>query len=347
MLVEVPISSIVTERSDFTIATKCAGIPPGDVWFLKHAVELAMEAGGSENLETFYEHVHAVSASWSPRSKREYFSTIVDIARGVREGRSFPPLIGTRLASKVELHDGHHRVCALDALGQKSVSIELSELVDPLKTAGPADLAGLRELYRKVESVTCLPPGMTYNPFPGVEKSIRGNSRLPMVYEAIISSTGNTLVDLGCNDGYFGTSLYARWFQVTMVEKQRELFEVAQRRAQLVKGSIPIKVSNGDVIKFVNSCSEGSYDVVLLLDVLQHVLREQGSDCGIWFFAQAMHLAADRMIFSTEWNEASSFGFTRRKFVELASSNGMRIEYLGRDRDPSPYGRELFALHRR
>jgi 16S rRNA G966 N2-methylase RsmD len=264
------------------------------------------------------------------------FSVLNSVRKsGVRE----PISVYSLGRGEYEIYGGHHRAIAALLAGKLVPAVIRS--LDPMSRVEPKHLASVERAYKAVESKEKLAKGRSYNPMPG-RKPIRPSpNRLRMMYRAIIDTPGQTLLDAGCNDGYFGVALADHAFQPTFVDRSKAYCKVVDAKLRaLGKSNDCVHCTT------IQKAPAFRYDVVLYTDVFYHAAIKQSLDVAMVDWHKLMDATKRRMIFGPgRWDKLGQVGFTERMMWTHARRGGFRIRYIGRDMDPG-YERPMFCLER-
>jgi hypothetical protein len=257
-------------------------------------------------------------------------------------------MIGKPPNFAVELLGGHHRALVAALRGEDTVPFQPL----PFDAMKECDIGPVRAAYNKVRQTENLQADQCYNYFPGMSPIRLGQDRLLMIYREIIDCPGNTLADLGCNDGYFGVELSRKDFNVTFVDRSVAYLEVVSAKIGMIntKATHPSSAAiySGDIIKFL-SRKFTTFDVVLYLDVFYHTALDKGKEAAYAELHKIIEHTKDRLIFAPgRWDRLESKGIKQADLFRFIAMNNRirRIKYLGRDSDKG-YGRDIFSIHKR
>lgn len=330
-IVQLSTSQLLTNRSDFMVDLGVAGVPVSQLWphmtGIQHLILNGTLPDGSAYASVCSQSPHSKSKASGDKFLALYTSVCKD---GVKEPLKVYDIGG----GLYELVGGHHRaVCA--HLAGKSVPVVLKEF-DPLKRIKVPK--ALHAAYADVEKHENLAKGMSYNPFPG-RRHVRSDLRLPMIYRAIVDSRGTTMLDVGCNDGYFGVTFASHAFGVTLIDPSNAYIRVVNEKlAALDLKALTIQTT-------IRDFPQTRYDVVLYTDVFYHVAI-RSLDAALEDWRRLLWMTRDRMIFSPgNKNKLQKCGFTEKIMWDEARKAGFSIRMLGFDEDRN-YGRPLFLLVR-
>jgi hypothetical protein len=240
-----------------------------------------------------------------------------------------------------ELFGGHHRAVIAYVLGIKEVPF-IKIPFDVFTVMSTDKIKAIREVYNKVSKKERMKRGVSYNPFPGMKAIRESKGRLMMIYRDIINCHGNKLLDVGCNDGYFGTNLSKHNFDVTFVDRSGVFLDVARAKMEaLEKEAVFHHVEIEQLLDHL-----GSYDVIIYLDVFYHTVREYGLGKAFDQLTILMNATKERFIFSPgRWDKLEKCGCTQKDlFNAMRKAPAKRIRYLGKDNDDG-YGREIYSVH--
>jgi SAM-dependent methyltransferase len=263
------------------------------------------------------------------------------------------PITGWALddMSAIEMFGGHHRAAIAAALGHVEIEIELLPLdiyhrivSGEVQHISVAQMQKVTAAYRSVSKTESLKPGQSYNPSPGFDP-IRPTSqgRLETIYRDIISCRGDRLLDLGCNDGFFGTALAMHDFHVTFVDRSKAYLSVVHAKMQAIEKTADIQ--HFDIDLFFKKLSVGKFfDVTLYLDVFYHAVLEKGVDAAMNQLNNIIHRTRERLIISPgRWDKLEAAGCTESMVYNMLKKNARQIRYLGTDNDPG-YNRDIYSV---
>ena len=346
----VPIENLLVNRSSLTRGLKIAGIPvyqmpthtPAYVDYIKCPSEFRGRFG-----KLAYNYIQEISLSAKYGGQRggydklEPFENLIkDITtNGIKE-----PLPGWDLRTHrtIELSSGHHRAAIAYAAGFKEVPVKLKSL-DPLLYIPKTKLSQIRDVYNKVPETQALKKGYSYNSFPGLLSIRKSLYRLGLIYADIITCNGNSLIDLGCNDGFFGISLSKHDFDVTFVDRCKVYLDVVKeklcalgRNIRIFQGTIGHNILRKDF----------NPDVVIYMDVYYHTVLENGLNEANKQLQRILDCTNERLIFAPgRWDKLEKLGCTQKDLFEMLVKNSRQIKYLGHDLDRG-YHREIYSIYK-
>ena len=268
---------------------------------------------------------------------REFLSDVK--RRGVQK-----PVTAWKLHKKYELFGGHHRVIAARLSGQDRIYIDTKPL-DPISDENSLLVHQAYWAVWQKKKLGC-GIGRSYNPVPGLNSIRNGLDRLRMVYEELITVRGLSLLDLGCNDGYFGIALSHHDFSVVFVDRCVPYLGVVEAKSKTLETKNKRTIIFTDIGDFLKSVHLGEYNVILYTDVFYHTATEKGIEVAVADFRLALKLASERLIFAPgRWDKLVPLGFTEARMIEIVMEVGRRIKYLGRDNDGSGYCRQIYSIY--
>ena len=332
-MIDVSAEQLLVNRSTFTLRMGVAGLPLTQFWTHMLAAHRVRQ-GEKLPSGSGYDMVCRASAHSADHIGGKKIKALMASVKksGFKEDAVAYPL-GQGL---YELYGGHHRAVVAAVLG-KSLPL-LLRCLNPLDS-GSVSLSGVMTAYKKVRQVEKLGERTTYNALRG-HRSVRASiDRLRMIYRAVIDCRGHSVLDVGCNDGYFGVALGAHAFDPTFVEAVPAYCGVV--RAKLSAADINGKIINSDFDTFK---PKGHYTVVLYTDVFYHTVRRKGLKKARAQFRKVCSLATERVIFAPgRWDKLLPYGYTEAMMWGDVRAMRKRIRLLGIDDDPH-YGREIFCL---
>lgn len=326
---------LLTNRSTLTARFGLAGLPVPELW--PHVIAAERYWDDKELLPagSGYEMLCGASTSGgqSHTGGRDFFA-VIDSLRDdhVREAIDVYDLG----EGWYELFGGHHRAVAAYVANQ-NVPIKPDLAFEPVSQL--KDVAAIERAYAAVEKLENLPAGRSYNTFKG-RTSFRGSiDRLKMIYRAIVSAYGPSVLDAGCNDGYFGCALSAHGFQPEFIDMSGAYCDVVRAKLKALK--VDANVHNCTITDYT---IPKQYTIVLYTDVFYHTATKVSIDAAMLDFEKLLRATRRAMVFSPgRWDKLRKAGFTELRMMETAMRLGFRIRYLGRDSDPG-YWRELYLI---
>jgi len=237
----------------------------------------------------------------------------------------------------VELFGGHHRMVIALLAGRECVAdlVPLSNDIYPASVNDVYAKVGIREKSLK--------KGRSYNTFAGLHSHRNSIDRLQLIYRDIIDCRGNKLVELGCNDGYFGIALAQHDFQVTFVDRSPAYLYVVKQK--LKARNINAKVVDSFLTPFLYN-NDYNADVVLYMDVFYHTVVEKGTEYAMRMLERILEGTNDRLIFSPgRWDKLEAKGCIQKDVFALLSKKSRQVRYLGKDKDKG-YGREIYSVRK-
>lgn len=273
-----------------------------------------------------------------------YYGKLRKLVDSIASSGVTEPLTGWSLDgdSIFELHGGHHRAVIAHALGYRILEV-VPKAFDRLSTLLPNQIDPIRKTYYHVYEKENLSPGRSYNPFPGL-KAIRPSAegRLHKVYRSIIECKGNRLLDLGCNDGYFGVNLSCHDFDVTFVDRSVPYLSVVIEKMRAI-GNKGIYLDY-DIDQYLKT-EKGKFDVVVYLDVFYHTVLEKGISIAYDHLRSIVDKTEECLLFSPgRWDKMESAGCPQKDVFDILKAKAKKIRFLGKDNDPG-YQRELYAIY--
>jgi len=285
-----------------------------------------------------YNLIRASSVSKGGNTQKE----LAELYNAIKTSGRIDALKGWDLGSNTyEVWGGHHRAVIAYVLGIKEVpfvripfDVTVSMSVDKIKE--------IRKIYDVVKTKERIKPGVSYNPFPGMKAIRNSKGRLQMIYRDIINCRGDRLLDLGCNDGYFGVGLSKHNFDVTFVDRSKVFLDVARAKMKALNkdaGFFHARIE--DIIENISD-----FDVVIYMDVFYHTVIEKGISIALGHLTHLMNTTKERLIFSPgRWDKLEKAGVTQKDlFNAIRGSKAKQILYLGKDSDDG-YGREIYSIH--
>jgi hypothetical protein len=340
---QIDVSKLVINRSVLTRAFRMAGLPVSQMYTHLPAVESWLDRPKSfhRDFKTLaYNNIQEspIGSTGGHQTSQKFGALVEDVQKqGIQE-----PLTGWALDNErtVEIHGGHHRAVIAYALGKKVVPVRLKPF-RVFDTMSPKLLQSIRKVYERVPATESLRKGWSYNPFPGMTCHRSDPWRLEAVYADIISCSGNQLVDLGCNDGYFGSTLSVHDFEVTFVDTSDAYLNVVRATMKALGLDRPVLRMNVDGVMAGRSW----YDVTLYTDVFYHTVLTKGTNHALKQLSNVIDRTQERLIFSPgRWDKLNRAGCTQSKVFEVLQRKAKQIRYLGRDKDRN-YGREIYSAY--
>ncbi len=339
---KVEIDKLLVNRSEITRFACIAGIPviqmPTHVPFVESVLN-----GSDPPFETSYYSSMCIN---TPHAKGGYqntpeFKSLMDSikANGVKN-----PVTGWDLGTCYEICGGHHRAI-IDRIVNNATHIELEPMsFDVYSKMSEEQLNKIRNVYQEVSNKEItLPRGRCYNSFPGLVAFRRSMTRLIMIYRDIISCRGNRLGDIGCNDGYFGTSLYLHDFNPVFIDRSIPYLNVVSAKMEAL-GRPNYPVLHKD-IETMHEKDHFYFDVSLFLDVFYHMVLEKGKSVGLKQLEYIISRTKERLIFSPgRWDKLYNAGCTQKDVFDVIEKRARQIRYLGKDSDKG-YGREIYSIY--
>jgi hypothetical protein len=325
-------------RSEFTLKLGLAGLPLSEMWTHVLPAERYWRTGEKLPKASAYDEVCKAAAHTGCEHKGG--ETLFSILYSLHKGHIREPITAFDLGDgEAEIHGGHHRAVAALVAGQ-DVPVIYRDL-DAIAHVRREQLYVAERAYQRVEHAKGLASGRSYNPMPGRRPIRRGTDRLRMIYRAIVDVSGDTLLDAGCNDGYFGVALLSHAFKPTFVEQSAVYCDVVRGKlAALGHGSESVYRTT------IALASPRRYDVVLYTDVFYHAATKLSLRSAMRDWSKLLDMTVHRMIFCPgRWDKLAAVGFSERLMMHHARRCGFRIRYLGRDSDEG-YRRPLFCLER-
>lgn len=145
---------------------------------------------------------------------------------------------------------------------------------------------GKRVIYQPIASL--LP-----EPLNGFKVSrVDSPERLAYILPRLI---GQTVLDVGCSEGYFACEIAKRGYQVTAIDRSPHMVDVV--RALAVLNGLSVKCETGNWEDFFER--EVYYDNVLLLSIFHHTIEERGDQA--FEALSKIRGKATRVFMETEW----------------------------------------------
>ena len=328
--------NILVNRSYLTRKFKIAGSPILQI--ATHGPALAQDPRATFELSA-YDLIRTASKS---KGNHLTYASVDKLVQSITANGVKRKLTGWDLGNNtVELFGGHHRALSAAIAGIEALDFALKPLCPFDRTIGRS-IEEVSASYARVPENESLKPGHSYNPFPGFEP-IRKDAlyRLRMIYRAIITCSDNQLLDLGCNDGYFGIALSQHDFYPTFVDRSPSYLEVVKAKSIAVKQDCTIEQC--DIDTFLKMCKR-KYAAVLYTDVFYHTVLEKGPAVALAQLNAIIDITEERLIFAPgRWDRLESNGVTQKKLYSILLLKAKRIRFLGKDVDKH-YGREIYCI---
>lgn len=348
-LQRVPVSRLLTHRDSFTRACGFAGIPVSQMWLLLPLVQRILNGIDEPRpTDTFYRA--AVEQAKTGGGGGHTYEELRELALDIKQNGIREPVTGWRVGSRVELLGGHHRACIAHVLGIPTLAIKMYSL--DLATEFGCSQEGVKAAYGAVRAAEKgLPAGMTYLPVLGCRSIRSGWDRLSLLYDELISLKGYTVLDAGCNDGFFGANLLLHNFSVRFLDYSAALINVAKARCEALRSVPTLAAWKGKAYFDVQSIqgflqtNTSRYDAIIFMDVLQHIAYHSGATVALDTLSGLLKCMNERMILAPGRKDMlDDAGVTERALFERLK--GYRLRYLGKDSDGSNYGREIYVVYR-
>ena len=174
-------------------------------------------------------------------------------------------------AGEAVLYDGYHRVSIMDLLGMSpDLNCRISNHdPDPAK----------RGDFPIREAIATINGGQqTYNPVfdPRVADYKCWRSDSPARLQAILPHlTGETVLDVGCAEGYFSRELAAKGYRVTANDVDARRLAVTRYLATIA--NLRLEYAPGDWADYLKG-TDRKYDNILLLSVVHHKMLSKGPE---------------------------------------------------------------------
>jgi cyclopropane fatty-acyl-phospholipid synthase-like methyltransferase len=163
------------------------------------------------------------------------------------------------------------------------------------------------------------------------------------VYKELITSKGDRLGDVGCNDGYFGVLASQHDFNVTFIDRSDAYLNVVREKMSVLNTKHTI--INADLDDAVTLVAF-KFDVTLYLDVFYHVVLERNYKEAIRQLDHILARTREKVIFAPgRWDKLAAHGCTQASLFEIIRSRypNCKIKYLGRDNDKG-YRRDIYCI---
>lgn len=334
---KVHVKNLLVNRSELTRKYKIAGSP---VLQMATHVPVVDDCPRPSFETSAYNLIRLAS-----ESKGNYYAyaSLDNLCNDIKQNGVRESVTGWDLGDGVyELYGGHHRAIMAHFAGIETIDLTLKplSLTDTVLGRGAKTV---KAFYDKVPQSESLRAGHSYNPCPGFV-SIRPTAelRLQMIYKAIIDCSGDTLIDLGCNDGYFGTALSLHDFDVTFVDRSQAYLDVVAVKMTVIGKKC--NIYHADIDGFFSDHKYMSASVILYTDVFYHMVVEKGKQAAIDQLRQVINRTSERLIFAPgRWDKLEKHGVTQKLVYDELAKRAKRIRYLGCDKDKN-YGREIYCV---
>jgi len=236
-----------------------------------------------------------------------------------------------------EIYGGHHRAVIAHILGIKEIPVKIKPF-SAYHYMSSIDIEYIKQLYSNVCKTESLKTGQSYNYFPGLYSIRKSVDRLTKIYRDIITCSGNRLIDLGCNDGYFGVGLSLHDFDITFVDRSLPYLKVAEAKMKAIKQSS--RLIHDSLGRF-----DSTFDVSIYLDVFYHTILEKGVETAYWHLQSIINNTNERLIFAPgRWDKLEKAGCSQKHLFNILQKRAKQIRYLGKDTDDG-YGREIYSIY--
>ena len=302
------------------------------------------------------------------------FQTLIETVRreGYRPDRGHPISVMDDGMGQTMVMDGKHRVAILAALGERRAAVDV---IDSFEYAA-AFRDVFRRLFPKAryrvtervwrglhqprhalsDDISRLKQRITsrrletwahvYHPIPFIEfadlttqvPSRVSSSRLNMILERVGSVRGATVLDLGCNVGYYALQLAKRGATGTGLDKRADYIELANEVAALYQ--LPAKFYEAELTPEFLETLAPHYDIALCFSVFQWIAAGLGARKAASFLSalseKVTHLFFDVAVNSGKACLTAPKGQEKQFVATLLRENTTfsRIEHVG---DVEPY----------
>ena len=183
------------------------------------------------------------------------------------------------------VYDGFHRISIMNYLGMNVLVNTTTDLLKEWSNGLKNDPDFIYEfgdfpLAKALTEQTHTSGGWIYHPINDNRvsefKVIRTDSsnRLEYILDNLV---GDTVLDIGCAEGYFTREIARRGYKVTGIDRNRDLVAIARYLSILEGVDITYKVGDwGDIIKDYEH-----FDNILLLSVIHNDMKEIGVKEGL------------------------------------------------------------------
>jgi len=258
-------------------------------------------------------------------------------------------ITGYKFTSGFEVTDGTHRTASACMLGlDKIPAINLP--IDPFTVIPPA----VEVAYDKARTKLNFPN--VYNPLGSYPSRRQGWNRLSIIYDEIAQLHGQNLLELGCFDGFFGTFLSTRCFDVTFVDVCDVAIDLVKAKMDyLLTNPIPGFPSQrpdskynfvlGDAPEWLETTDQ-MFDVIICTDAFYHMFGAGQADKADAILGNCLKHCCGKMLFCPgPWPALNSKGWNETRMWNVIRNHGKTIRYLGAPPDRKSYeGRELYCI---
>jgi len=329
--VNIEIDKLLVNRSSLTLKMGIAGLPimqmvthiPYFDNIIKNKIDSKDKAYNTilENSKLFI--------------KKENVNLVESIKReGIKK-----PITGYLLNNKVEIYGGHHRAVCAYLLGIKSIPIEFKTLE---VFNNKSNIHLLHNAYTEASKTEAIRVGHSYNPVPGLISVRKGVDRIKLLYEDMINCRGDELIDLGCNDGYFGIFFSQHSFKPTFVDKSSAYINIVQTKLKMLELKSDVICSQIFPYMKYQKTQNKHYCVALYLDVFYHTVIEQSLKIALQELESIMSISKKVYFAPGRWDKLK--GFSEKSLFEWVLNKNKRLRYIGKDTDGKAYEREIYCI---
>jgi len=328
---KINIDKLLINRSDLTLSLGLAGLPIAQMTTHVPYFENIKKKIYSKN----YAYYTILNKSQPEKltTKNEYNISLFNKIKN--EGVDIiNPITGFPLHTKTEIYGGHHRAVCAYLNNIKEIPIEYKNL----ELFNNTNAQSIQKAYFEATKTEAIRKGCSYNPVPGLKPIRKGIDRIKMIYEDIVDCRGKELIDLGCNDGYFGIFFGQHAFNITFVERSPAYSNIVKKKLETL--NMGAKLYTCSIFDYLKKYDK-KFDVIIYLDVFYHTVVEKGLDYSLKELEKIINIGKKIFIAPGRWDKLQ---LTEKDLFEWVLNKNKRLRYIGRDDDGKNYEREIYCI---